>query len=244
MSRLLFLSCFLLISSSIFAKNVVVFVDLKSGEALEEDLYSAIDFIDLANLKAFGFEKLTFVRLEAAKSSYDLKTFDPTAFIDINAEAESFGLIRLMNNLATLKGITKDDVIIIFSDMSYENRKANINTRGLLLNDGWVSSDNSPLHSFFSNYAKKRPLNDARVLVIDPIKDIVYVKNRRRLMANVFEKLGGNLVFYGSLNQDETLLGESVKNISTPEWKLKRVPLRQEKILMINHKPVEYDISG
>ena len=150
------------------------------------------------------------------------------------------GLIESLENVIA-GSYLPNDIIVFISSMDYKDRSTNTDSTGKTYNDAWITSTKSPLKRLLDTYPNT-PLNETKVIVLDPSHNLSYLKSRERFFSYMFARLGGKLIYYGSLDGDKDRFKEYVLSKKDLHKLMQTPSLRDEIPLKLDDKVIQYEL--
>jgi len=218
------------------AKSITLVLDNDGSDVYVDENYILKKFLKVENLKRLGFETIYLIKERDKAKSYLISDDETPNNSHLNAD--KLGIIDGLEKVLSRK-YTKDDLIIFLSRMNYHDKSTKTDSRAKIYNDAWITSDISPIKKVIDRYPNS-PLNGAKIIVIDPSKDLKYLNKRERFFSFLFDKVGGRLLLYSGLDFDKLRINDYILSTKELHKLTQTPPLREEEHLMLDDEVIRY----
>jgi len=229
----------ILLQSFLISNNLHIILNHDNSKPFQdEDYYLSNLFYETKLLKELKIKKVYISDSEDDAYKIDQSpTLDDLEDNNLNLSIE-----KLLNKIINNSTIKKNDTLIIVSSLDYINTQINLNSKNKIYNDGWITSNNSPLKKLINSYSNK-PLKEVNIFILDPNKNLKYLNKRRRFFSFLFNEFGAKLLYYGSLDNDFYRIYDYLKAKIDTNKIFQKPKLKQENILKLNDYTIQYKLN-
>jgi hypothetical protein len=235
MKKAVFLT--ILLSLSVHALSLYVAVDNNGSKPFLREKVTLKHAMDKAHMRQLNIEEVVLFNNSGQVKKYKLAE-RPVSLNYLKRIKMNDGIIHTLE-MVLGKHFVKGDVVVFVSSMDYRDVASATRSQSHRYNDAWITSEASPLSRLLASHPNK-PFNGAKIVILDPSHDIRYRKSRARFFAYYFARLGGRMVYYGSLDGDRKRLFDYLRSSKKLEEFYQGNPLRNESVLMLDDAPVQY----